>query len=211
MRQMYLITLFYNFFFWKSGSEMACWDSHHSLQVNVCQRASIFTLFDLQARKTSLLKAHFSDSDCLGGPQKKTLSGPLFAHPWLKALLSYSLHVLTVEAAWFGPWRNALYLSCGHFFWNLLLCYYMYVSLLQTLIVTWIKANLNVVISPELWDKFLVVLSSLTQWEELIREWAVSNIYCLISSFMLQNRLKAVQWSSVQKAISEFSCVVTCS
>jgi len=48
------------------------------------------------------------------------------------------------------------------------------VSLLQTLIVTWIKANLNVVISPELWDQFLMVLSSLTQWEELIREWAVS-------------------------------------
>ncbi|CAH1791020.1 unnamed protein product [Owenia fusiformis] len=42
----------------------------------------------------------------------------------------------------------------------------------QTLIVTWIKANLNVLISSELWDQFLVVLSSLTQWEELIREWA---------------------------------------
>nr|CAD7401646.1 unnamed protein product [Timema poppensis] len=43
---------------------------------------------------------------------------------------------------------------------------------MQTLIVTWIKANLNVVISPELWDQFLNVLSSLTQWEELIREWS---------------------------------------
>ncbi|PNF30190.1 Ral GTPase-activating protein subunit alpha-2 [Cryptotermes secundus] len=45
-------------------------------------------------------------------------------------------------------------------------------AIFQTLIVTWIKANLNVIISPELWDRFLVVLSSLTQWEELIREWA---------------------------------------
>ncbi|XP_035724570.1 probable Rho GTPase-activating protein CG5521 isoform X8 [Vespa mandarinia] len=45
-------------------------------------------------------------------------------------------------------------------------------AIFQTLIVTWIKANLNVVISTQLWDQFLEVLSSLTQWEELIREWA---------------------------------------
>ncbi|XP_049857449.1 probable Rho GTPase-activating protein CG5521 isoform X1 [Schistocerca gregaria] len=45
-------------------------------------------------------------------------------------------------------------------------------AIFQTLIVTWIKANLNVVISADLWDQFLAVLSSLTQWEELIREWA---------------------------------------
>ncbi|XP_054712928.1 LOW QUALITY PROTEIN: ral GTPase-activating protein subunit alpha-1-like [Uloborus diversus] len=45
-------------------------------------------------------------------------------------------------------------------------------ALFQTLIVTWIKANLNVVISTELWDQFISVLSSLTQWEELIKEWA---------------------------------------
>ncbi|XP_063231262.1 LOW QUALITY PROTEIN: ral GTPase-activating protein subunit alpha-1 [Bacillus rossius redtenbacheri] len=45
-------------------------------------------------------------------------------------------------------------------------------AIFQTLIVTWIKANLNVVISSELWDQFLIVLSSLTQWEELIKEWA---------------------------------------
>ncbi|XP_064622191.1 ral GTPase-activating protein subunit alpha-1-like isoform X2 [Lineus longissimus] len=44
--------------------------------------------------------------------------------------------------------------------------------LFQTLIVTWIKANLNVYISMDLWDQFLAVLSSLTQWEELIKEWA---------------------------------------
>ena len=47
-------------------------------------------------------------------------------------------------------------------------------GLFQTLIVTWIKANLNVQVSDELWDHFLNVLSSLTAWVELIREWAVS-------------------------------------
>lgn len=46
-------------------------------------------------------------------------------------------------------------------------------AIFQTLIVTWIKANLNVVISRELWDRFLHVLVSLTNWEELIKEWAV--------------------------------------
>lgn len=46
-------------------------------------------------------------------------------------------------------------------------------AIFQTLIVTWIKANLNVVISTQLWDQFLEVLTSLTYWEELIREWAV--------------------------------------
>ena len=45
-------------------------------------------------------------------------------------------------------------------------------AIFQTLIVTWIKANLYVVVSSELWDQFLEVLSSLTMWEELVREWA---------------------------------------
>lgn len=54
-------------------------------------------------------------------------------------------------------------------------------AIFQTLIVTWIKANLNVMISRELWDKFLHVLTSLTNWEELIKEWAVSlNVKILI-------------------------------
>lgn len=42
----------------------------------------------------------------------------------------------------------------------------------QTLIVAWIRANLCVYISRELWDDFLRVLSSLTEWEELITEWS---------------------------------------
>ena len=45
-------------------------------------------------------------------------------------------------------------------------------AIFQTLIVTWIKGNLYVVVSTELWDQFLDVLSSLTLWEELVREWA---------------------------------------
>ncbi|VVC33952.1 Hypothetical protein CINCED_3A022064 [Cinara cedri] len=45
-------------------------------------------------------------------------------------------------------------------------------AIFQTLIVTWIKANLNVPISEKLWNQFLKVLCSLTQWEELIREWS---------------------------------------
>nr|XP_055201512.1 ral GTPase-activating protein subunit alpha-2 isoform X3 [Nyctereutes procyonoides] len=44
--------------------------------------------------------------------------------------------------------------------------------LFRTLMVAWIRANLCVYISRELWDDFLRVLSSLTEWEELINEWA---------------------------------------
>ncbi|GFO04867.1 ral GTPase-activating protein subunit alpha-1, partial [Plakobranchus ocellatus] len=42
----------------------------------------------------------------------------------------------------------------------------------QTLIVTWTKANLNVLVTAALWDEFLAVLSSLTSWRELILEWS---------------------------------------
>ncbi|XP_041827325.1 ral GTPase-activating protein subunit alpha-1 isoform X3 [Melanotaenia boesemani] len=44
----------------------------------------------------------------------------------------------------------------------------------QTLIVAWIKANLNVYISRDLWDDLLSVLSSLTCWEELVTEWSLT-------------------------------------
>ncbi|XP_059504335.1 ral GTPase-activating protein subunit alpha-2 isoform X3 [Stegostoma tigrinum] len=44
--------------------------------------------------------------------------------------------------------------------------------LFRTLIVAWIRANLSVYISRELWDELLSVLSSLTAWNELIAEWA---------------------------------------
>ncbi|KAG8444002.1 hypothetical protein GDO86_009258 [Hymenochirus boettgeri] len=42
----------------------------------------------------------------------------------------------------------------------------------RTLIVAWIRANLCVYISRDLWDELLSVLSSLTDWEELIDEWS---------------------------------------
>ncbi|XP_052756365.1 probable Rho GTPase-activating protein CG5521 isoform X2 [Galleria mellonella] len=45
-------------------------------------------------------------------------------------------------------------------------------ALFQTLIVTWIKANLNVAVKPELWQNFMELLTRLTHWEELITEWA---------------------------------------
>ncbi|KAM8946472.1 ral GTPase-activating protein subunit alpha-2 [Pelodytes ibericus] len=44
--------------------------------------------------------------------------------------------------------------------------------LFRTLIVAWIRANLSVYISRELWDELLSVLSSLTDWAELISEWS---------------------------------------
>ncbi|XP_014110135.1 PREDICTED: ral GTPase-activating protein subunit alpha-2 [Pseudopodoces humilis] len=44
--------------------------------------------------------------------------------------------------------------------------------LFRTLLVAWIRANLSVFISRELWDELLGVLSSLTHWEELVTEWA---------------------------------------
>lgn len=52
--------------------------------------------------------------------------------------------------------------------------------------MTWIKANLNVVISNEMWDKFCDVLSSLTMWEELITEWAVSALNYVIKSIFVE-------------------------
>lgn len=42
----------------------------------------------------------------------------------------------------------------------------------QTIFVAWIRANLYVYISRNLWDELLAVLSSLTCWEELVTEWA---------------------------------------
>ncbi|XP_077394615.1 ral GTPase-activating protein subunit alpha-2 isoform X4 [Festucalex cinctus] len=44
--------------------------------------------------------------------------------------------------------------------------------LFRTIIVAWVRANLCVYISRELWDELLTVLSSLTCWEELVTEWA---------------------------------------
>ncbi|XP_045527991.1 probable Rho GTPase-activating protein CG5521 isoform X1 [Pieris brassicae] len=45
-------------------------------------------------------------------------------------------------------------------------------ALFQTLIVTWIKANLNVAVKTDLWQSFMELLTRLTHWEDLIKEWA---------------------------------------
>ncbi|XP_063040577.1 ral GTPase-activating protein subunit alpha-2 isoform X3 [Engraulis encrasicolus] len=44
--------------------------------------------------------------------------------------------------------------------------------LFRTIIVAWVRANLSVFISRDLWDELLRVLSSLSHWEELVCEWA---------------------------------------
>ncbi|CAL8089966.1 unnamed protein product [Orchesella dallaii] len=45
-------------------------------------------------------------------------------------------------------------------------------ALFQTLIVSWVKASLNVPITAELWDQLQGVLSQLTFCDELITEWS---------------------------------------
>lgn len=50
----------------------------------------------------------------------------------------------------------------------------LFLCCVQTLIVAWIKGNLNVYISRDLWDDLLAVLSSLTCWEELVTEWSLT-------------------------------------
>lgn len=47
-------------------------------------------------------------------------------------------------------------------------------SLLQTLFVTWIRANLTVKVPITLWNKCLEVISSATHWSEIITEWKVT-------------------------------------
>ncbi|XP_051864944.1 ral GTPase-activating protein subunit alpha-1 isoform X6 [Pristis pectinata] len=68
--------------------------------------------------------------------------------------------------------QQALPLSQGRK--NSLLAGRLATPLFRTLIVAWIKANLDVYVSRDLWDELLVVLSSLTCWEELITEWAMT-------------------------------------
>ncbi|KAH0620528.1 hypothetical protein JD844_021092 [Phrynosoma platyrhinos] len=85
----------------------------------------------------------------------------------------------------------------------------------MTLIVAWIKANLNVYISRELWDDLLSVLSSLTYWEELATEWSLTmetltkvlarNLYSLDLSDLPLDKLRVgheFQKTSVDKSFS---------
>ena len=79
-------------------------------------------------------------------------------------------------------------------------------ALFQTLIVTWIRANLNVVITVDLWDQFVQTLSALTVWEELIREWAViSKLKSTESILLLTFFLKSENDGYPYKSFSEES------
>ena len=64
----------------------------------------------------------------------------------------------------------------------------LYFIAIQTLTISWVRASLNVVISNELWDQLTDVLSSLTGWVELVREWAVSS-WCQLKIFSSQCNL----------------------
>ena len=54
--------------------------------------------------------------------------------------------------------------------------------------MTWIRANLNVTVSVELWDRFLDVVSSLTHWSEVVSEWKV-NLVVEFKSFVFLSML----------------------
>lgn len=58
-------------------------------------------------------------------------------------------------------------------------------ALFQTLIVSWVKASLNVPISVELWDQLQSVLTQLTSCDDLITEWSVSGILYLFLLFIV--------------------------
>lgn len=62
----------------------------------------------------------------------------------------------------------------------------------QTLLVTWIKANLNVYISSNLWDHLQSTLSGLTRWEELIKEWCriIETVTRVMSRYVYNINLK---------------------
>ena len=79
-------------------------------------------------------------------------------------------------------------------------------ALFQTLIVTWIRANLNVVITVDLWDQFVQTLSALTVWEELIREWdVISKLKSTESILLLTFFLKSENDGYPYKSFSEES------
>ena len=44
---------------------------------------------------------------------------------------------------------------------------------LQTLFVCFLRASMATKVSPQLWDNLLAVLSSLTQWREVVQQWKV--------------------------------------
>ena len=81
-------------------------------------------------------------------------------------------------------------------------------ALFQTLIVTWIRANLNVVITVELWDQFVQTLSALTVWEELIREWAVRLFIYSFSNMKKKAEINCIFYA-LQKTMDILTRVLT--
>jgi len=57
----------------------------------------------------------------------------------------------------------------------------------QTVIVSWIKASLNVHVSRALWDQIVTVFQRRTNWKDLIVEWSVS--FMLFVSSWCNNKL----------------------
>lgn len=90
------------------------------------------------------------------------LEVPMESVTWeqlLEALLEASRHLLVPEMAQNKPMGIAREVA---------------ESLLQTLFVTWIRANLKVNVPITLWDKCLEVISSATHWPEITTEWKVT-------------------------------------
>ena len=46
--------------------------------------------------------------------------------------------------------------------------------MIQTVMVCYLRASMVFGVSPQLWDDLLSVLSSLTQWKEVVNQWKVS-------------------------------------
>ena len=50
-------------------------------------------------------------------------------------------------------------------------------TLLKTLFVCYLRASMVTRVSPALWDNLLAVLSSLTQWKEVVQQWQVRCVF----------------------------------
>uniref|UniRef100_A0AAZ3PHI9 Rap-GAP domain-containing protein n=1 Tax=Oncorhynchus tshawytscha TaxID=74940 RepID=A0AAZ3PHI9_ONCTS len=92
-----------------------------------------------------------------------------------KGVLSIYRHMIMEHAmntqTWYGSQHLIHVIDCVLCTPTNMFCVPLYI-LPQTIIVAWVRANLCVFISRELWDELLSVLSSLTGWEELVTEWA---------------------------------------
>lgn len=60
---------------------------------------------------------------------------------------------------------------------HMLLCV---LCVLQTLFVCFLRASMVTKVSPQLWDNLLAVLSSLTEWREVVQQWKVCEGDCYV-------------------------------